>query len=291
MPRAEVGSTKHLANQMKSKGLQRLRWWCEICSKQCRDANGFKCHVQSESHVRQMAVVGENPQKYIQGFSTDFQRDFVALLRTAHGEKYISANRFYNEYIRDKEHVHMNATKWSSLTEFVKHLGREGIVNVKEDEKDGLCVAWRDTSAAAVRRREEIRELEMAEARSGAGEDKMLKKMARRAQEQADEKARVLEARKAATAQQKDSASPLAEEKAEGGVGKEEQKDTENKQDADTNGEIPKVEAAPVKISFGLKAKTTPANKPGLGQMKSQSVFKRARAENGEEKPKKKVKL
>jgi DNA/RNA-binding protein KIN17 len=115
MPKAEAGSTKWVANKMKSKGkkmtflillehltdfcigLQRLRWWCEPCQKQCRDANGFKCHVQSESHVRQMAVVGEDPRKAISGFSTDFQRDFVSLLRTAHNEKWISANKFYNE--------------------------------------------------------------------------------------------------------------------------------------------------------------------------------------------------
>jgi DNA/RNA-binding protein KIN17 len=266
---------------MKSKGLQRLRWWCEPCAKQCRDANGFKCHAQSESHIRQLQLVGENPQKYIQGYSQDFQRDFVALLRTAHGEKYIGSNRFYNEYIRDKEHVHMNSTRWSSLTEFVKHLGREGIVNVKEEEKDGLMIAWRDTSAAAVTRREEIKELEMAEARSGAGEDKMLKKMARRAQEEADEKARIVEARRAA---QKDSASPLAEEKKKEGA--------EEKENTETNQETPKVEAAPVKISFGMKAKAAPAIKPGLSQMKSQSIFKRMRTEEkGEEKPKKKVKL
>ena len=29
MPKAEVGSTKWLGNKIKSKGLQRLRWWCE----------------------------------------------------------------------------------------------------------------------------------------------------------------------------------------------------------------------------------------------------------------------
>ena len=74
MGKAEVGSNKWVANKMKSKGLQRLRWWCEICQKQCRDANGFKCHVQSESHVRQMQVVGEDPRKFINQFSTDFQR-------------------------------------------------------------------------------------------------------------------------------------------------------------------------------------------------------------------------
>lgn len=297
MPKAEAGSTKWVANKMKSKGLQRLRWWCEICQKQCRDANGFKCHVQSESHVRQMQVVGEDPRKYIAGFSSDFQRDFVSLLRTAHGEKWISVNKFYNEYIRDKEHVHMNATKWSSLTEFTKHLGREGICHVKEDEKDGLMIAWRDTSMAAVQRRNEIAEQEAAEARSGAGEDKMLKKMAKRAAEEAEAK-REIEAKraaaKAATVQQvtppaEGSASPsedkVAEDMPAAATGEDKKNDTK------TEGEEQKAEAAPVKLSFGLKAKTAPPNKAGLGQMKSQSIFKRKKDEAGETKPGKKVKL
>lgn len=296
MGRAEVGSSKHLANQMKSKGLQRLRWYCQMCEKQCRDANGFKCHVQSESHVRQMNLVGENPQKYIQGFSNDFQRDFISLLRTAHGEKAISANKFYQEYIRDKEHIHLNATRFPSLTEFVKHLGREGICVVKEgeDEKDGLMIAWRDTSAAAVKRKEEIRELELAEARSGAGEDKMLKKMAKRAQEEADEKARILEARKAATKQ--DSASPLAQDNNGSPVASPEDKKVEGedtKDGKDTNdGEgaqpAPAAPAAPVKISFGMKAKVVPTTQ----MKKSNNVFKRAKPDKeNEEKPKKRMKL
>jgi len=33
---------KAIANRMKSKGLQKLRWYCQMCQKQCRDANGFK---------------------------------------------------------------------------------------------------------------------------------------------------------------------------------------------------------------------------------------------------------
>ncbi|KAF5655184.1 zinc finger rts2, partial [Fusarium heterosporum] len=31
MGKAEVGSTKFVANRMKSKGLQRLRWYCQVC--------------------------------------------------------------------------------------------------------------------------------------------------------------------------------------------------------------------------------------------------------------------
>jgi DNA/RNA-binding protein KIN17 len=296
MGKAEAGTTKWVANKMKSKGLQRLRWWCEICQKQCRDANGFKCHVQSESHVRQMQVVGEDPRKYISGFSTDFQRDFVSLLRTAHGEKWISANKFYNEYIRDKEHVHMNATKWSSLTEFTKHLGREGICHVKEDEKDGLMIAWRDTSAAAVKRKEEIAELEAAEARSGAGEDKMLKKMAKRAQEEAEAK-KAIEAKRAAAAAatlaQKENTTPPAEEGASPTGEKKVDSPVDDMTKAQENkeGEEPKTEAAPVKLSFGLKAKAAPPNKAGLGQMKSQSIFKRKKEDATEAKPVKKVKL
>ncbi|CBX92618.1 similar to zinc finger protein RTS2 [Plenodomus lingam JN3] len=297
MGKAEVGSTKYVANKMKSKGLQRLRWWCEVCQKQCRDANGFKCHVQSESHVRQMQVVGEDPRKYIANFSNDFQRDFVSLLRTAHGEKFISVNRFYQEYIRDKEHVHMNATRWNSLTEFTKHLGREGICHVKEDEKDGLMIAWRDTSIAAVQRRNEIAEQEAAEARSGAGEDKMLKKMAKRAQEEAEMK-KAIEAKRAAANAAVQQVTPPAEgtSPTSNAEATEENKvDSsvdETVKDGDKKAEDkPKVEAAPVKLRFGLKAKAIPANKAGLGQMKSQSIFKRKKDDTMEQKPGKKVKL
>jgi DNA/RNA-binding protein KIN17 len=178
----------------------------------------------------------------------------------------------------------MNATKWSSLTEFTKHLGREGICHVKEDEKDGLMVAWKDTSAAAVQRRQEIAEQEAAEARSGANEDLILRKMARRAQREAEEK-KAIEAKRAAVAATSKTTPPAETEegdkaKVDSPVDEQEKKDAEE----------PK-EAAPVKISFGLKAKTVPSGKAGLGQMKSQSIFKRKKEDNGEQKPVKKVKL
>ena len=33
---------KAIANRIKAKGLQKLRWYCQMCNKQCRDENGFK---------------------------------------------------------------------------------------------------------------------------------------------------------------------------------------------------------------------------------------------------------
>ncbi|KAE8351945.1 domain of Kin17 curved DNA-binding protein-domain-containing protein [Aspergillus coremiiformis] len=167
MPRAEAGSTKALSNKLKSKknkkqsnkkpqkGLQRLRWYCQLCEKQCRDENGFKCHVQSESHVRQAIRVGEDPKRYIEDYSKEFLSNFLNQLRTSHGEKQICANKFYQEIIADKTHIHMNATKWKSLSQFAAFLGREGMCRVEETEK-GLFISYIDRSPEAMRRREAI---------------------------------------------------------------------------------------------------------------------------------------
>ncbi|KAK8924589.1 hypothetical protein H634G_06872 [Metarhizium anisopliae BRIP 53293] len=181
MPKAEVGSTKHLSNKLKSKGLQRLRWYCQVCEKQCRDANGFKMHTQSESHVRQMLVVGEDPKKFINQYSDEFMKDFLQLLKTGHGEKQVHINQFYQEYIANKEHIHMNATKWPSLTEFAKHLGREGICRVEETDK-GIHISWIDNSPEALKRQEALRRKEAQDQGDEELEQRIIKEQIRRAQ-------------------------------------------------------------------------------------------------------------
>lgn len=106
--RAGFLTPKAIANRIKSKGLQKLRWYCQVCGayayaagrpcrlpawppaccapcaadrlppaapgclpqmceKQCRDENGFKCHLTSEGHKRQMEVFGQNPARIIEG--------------------------------------------------------------------------------------------------------------------------------------------------------------------------------------------------------------------------------
>lgn len=152
-----------------------------------RDENGFKMHTQSESHVRQMLLIGEDPRKHIADFSAQFQRDFLQLLRTSHGEKKININHFYQEYISNKEHVHMNATKWPSLTEYAKHLGREGICRVEEGEK-GLEVAWIDNSPEALRRQDAIRKKERQDKGDEEREQKLIQEQIERARRDAEEK-------------------------------------------------------------------------------------------------------
>ena len=52
---------------------------------------------------------------------------FIELQKRRFGTKRVQANLVYQEYISDREHVHMNATQWETLTDFVKWLGREGM--------------------------------------------------------------------------------------------------------------------------------------------------------------------
>ena len=40
-----------------------------MCQKQCRDENGFKCHMKSESHLRQMRIFAENSESIVGRYS------------------------------------------------------------------------------------------------------------------------------------------------------------------------------------------------------------------------------
>ena len=99
-------SPKAIANRIKAKGLQKLRWYCQMCGKQCRDENGFKCHLTSESHKRQMEIFGQRPQKVIEEFSREFESTFLEHLRRSHPFSRVAANVVYNEFIQDRDHVH-----------------------------------------------------------------------------------------------------------------------------------------------------------------------------------------
>ncbi|KAJ0170040.1 hypothetical protein K1T71_014646 [Dendrolimus kikuchii] len=149
MGKAEKGTPKYIANKIKAKGLQKLRWYCQMCQKQCRDENGFKCHTMSESHQRQLLLFADNASKYIDEFSKEFADGYLELLRRQFGTKRVNANKVYQDYISNRDHLHMNATQWETLTEFVKWLGKESKCVVDETEK-GWFVTYIDRDPAAV---------------------------------------------------------------------------------------------------------------------------------------------
>jgi DNA/RNA-binding protein KIN17 len=295
MPKAEVGSIKHLANKMKAKGLQRLRWYCQVCEKQCRDENGFKCHTQSESHVRQMMVVGENARKHINDYSNQFQHDFMQLLRTAHGEKKVHANHFYQEYISNKEHIHMNATRWVTLTEFVKHLGRTGRVRVEDSDK-GFFISWIDDSPENLRRQDAIRKKERQDKGDESREQQAIEAQIERARKDLEEQGKlnaILEAEQKERALHREEGEKIKisfgpkkttpSDDATTEVNKEDDKESPKEASAEKSPEVDKGSpketpapkpTAPVKIGLG---------KPGA--VKPKNVFAAAAKKSKDKKP------
>lgn len=90
----------------------------------------------------------------------------------------------------------MNSTKWPSLTEFAKFLGREGICRVEENEK-GVHVAWIDNSPEALRRQDAIKKKERMDQGDEEREQKQIEAQVKRAQEvarqeQVDDKQKAL---------------------------------------------------------------------------------------------------
>ena len=95
----------------------------------------FNAFNSSESHQRQLLLFGENSGSYLAGYSKDFEKGFNDILKRQYNERRVKANVVYQQYIADKEHVHMNSTVWVTLTSYVKHLERTKKCIVEDTEK------------------------------------------------------------------------------------------------------------------------------------------------------------
>jgi len=162
MPKQEVGSTKWLGNKMKAKGLQKLRWYCQMCQKQCRDENGFKCHRMSDGHQRQMQLFVQDSNRFMDDFSQEFEQGFMQLMSHSYRSTRVLANTVYCDFISNRHHTHMNSTIWVTLSNFVQYLGRTGQCKIDKTPK-GWYLQWIDNSAEAKLRAQKAQELERNE--------------------------------------------------------------------------------------------------------------------------------
>jgi DNA/RNA-binding protein KIN17 len=81
----------------------------------------------------------------------------------------------------------MNATRWVTLTEFIKHLGRTGVVHVDETEK-GWFIAWIDRSPKALEKQEASLKKERATMNDEQRERLLIAEQIERAEREAQEK-------------------------------------------------------------------------------------------------------
>ena len=181
MPKAEKGTPKDIANRMKAKGLQKLKFYCQMCAKQCRDENGFKCHLTSDSHLRQMKIFCGNASSMLDSFSAEFEKNYLDTLYRRHRTKKINANNVYQELIQDKHHVHMNATKWTTLSDFIQYLGKSGKCVVEETER-GWYVTYIERDPEILAQQENYQRRVESEKRE---EEKLAKRMEKQRMEAA----------------------------------------------------------------------------------------------------------
>ena len=109
-----------------------------------------------------MRIFAENPNHILDDFSRDFEKGYLDTLSHRHSTTRVKANAAYQEYIADKHHIHMNATIWTTLSEFVIYLGREGKAVVDETEQ-GWFVQYIDRDPKVLARQAESQQQVRAE--------------------------------------------------------------------------------------------------------------------------------
>jgi DNA/RNA-binding protein KIN17 len=154
-----MSTAKSVSKAIKSKGLGRVRWYCQLCNRQCRDQHGFDSHSTSRRHTERMQLFSDNPEHFVSKYSQQFERGFLEMLRHRWGTHAVEANRVYNEYVKDRDHVHMNATRWVTLAAFVRYLGSRGscLVSSNDAGKPVVQLVVERKRSDAESRRDEMR--------------------------------------------------------------------------------------------------------------------------------------
>ena len=103
-----------------------------------------------------MRIFRDNAGGMMDSFSREFETVYLETLRRRHGTQRMNANNVYQEVIQDKSHIHMNATRWATLTHFVQYLGKKGVCVVEETER-GWYVTYIERDPALLERKEKLK--------------------------------------------------------------------------------------------------------------------------------------
>lgn len=112
------------------------KFFCQVCNRQCQDKDGFKCHLNSSTHRKNIERVAKNPEKYIEEYSSEFMKGYLDVIRRE--DQWVSANVVYDKYIKEKGSVGLNTTKWESLAKFLEFISKEKKVKLEPKENDIL---------------------------------------------------------------------------------------------------------------------------------------------------------
>ena len=136
----DTPKSHYASKESRRRGLQKTRFYCSTCERQCLDQHGYDLHCKSETHIirfrRAVQENGGSLNKLVNNKSNEFHKEMISTLRRHHGFKSVRLNNLYQEHIAVKGHVHLNATRWPSLTAYSRFLAQSGDARVW-NENDG----------------------------------------------------------------------------------------------------------------------------------------------------------
>ncbi len=108
------------------------KYFCKICRRQCNDKDGFKCHLNSNWHKKNNEIYLKNPEAYIENYSNELKYGFLDVLKRKDENNFYSVKQLYSEYIRMRDSIGLNSSKWENLTDFVHDLEKEKLIIINE---------------------------------------------------------------------------------------------------------------------------------------------------------------
>ena len=108
------------------------KYFCKICRRQCNDKDGFKCHLNSNWHRKNNEIYMKNPEAYIEKYSDELKYGFLDVLKRKDENNFYSVKQLYSEYIRMRDSIGLNSSKWENLTDFVHDLEKDNLIIINE---------------------------------------------------------------------------------------------------------------------------------------------------------------
>lgn len=131
----KTAENKVVSKWMKYGGIGKLKLFCDVCKFQARTPEAFRAHTQSEHHRLMMAKFRQGEKSIINANSLEFEKQFMGLLKARYPNKEVHANHVYMQVIADKNHQHMNSTRWESVRGFLAEMQDKGLLKVRTTER------------------------------------------------------------------------------------------------------------------------------------------------------------
>ena len=120
-------------------GLRKTPWYCDLCKKQCKNANGFQCHQNSESHQQRLSPYQLNPSKAYEKSFLKMMKERCCINQRVH------VDHRFRYYIGNR--MPIRGTKWKSLNRFLSHMKQTSTRMILEDTENGWFVTYVDGKA------------------------------------------------------------------------------------------------------------------------------------------------